>query len=60
MPMASWYRHGIMVLTWTQGVDNTNGIDLNAWYRIGTPESQTYPRAERCYMPDFLCSQKKW
>ena len=28
----SWYRHGIFVWTWTQGIDNTNGIDINSWY----------------------------
>ena len=31
-----------MVYTWTHGTDNTNGINLNSWYRIGTPESHTY------------------
>ena len=30
------------------GIDNTNGIDLDTWYRIATPESHTYERAE-CY-----------
>ena len=29
-------------------MDNTRGIDLGSWYRIGTPESHTYERAE-CY-----------
>ena len=28
--------------------DNTHGIDLDSWYKIGTPESHTYERAE-CY-----------
>ena len=37
-----------MVLTKTHGIDNTHGIDLDSWYRIGTPESHTYMRAE-CY-----------
>ena len=37
-----------MLYTWTHGIDNTNGIDLDSWYRIGTPESHTYERAE-CY-----------
>ena len=27
--------------TWTQGIDNSNDIDLNCWYRIGSPESHT-------------------
>ena len=39
--MDSWYRYGIMVETWTHGID-IKGINLNSWYRIGTPESQTY------------------
>ena len=39
--MDTWYRHGIMAYTWTQGIDSTNGIDLNSWLRIGTPESHT-------------------
>ena len=32
----SWYLYGIMVYTWTRGIDNTNDIDLGSWYRIGT------------------------
>ena len=44
----SWYRHGLMVQTWTHGIDmdswyknglmvqtRTNGIDLDSWYRHG-------------------------
>ena len=31
------YRHELMVYTWTHGIDNTNGIDIDSWYRIGTP-----------------------
>ena len=30
------------------GIDNTHGIDLDSWYRIGIPESHTHERAE-CY-----------
>ena len=37
-----------MVWTYTYGIDNTHGIDINSWYSIGTPESHTYERAE-CY-----------
>ena len=40
--MYSWYRHGLMVLTWTLR------FYLDSWYRIGTPESHTYARA-KCY-----------
>ena len=46
--MESLYRQGIMVDTWTHGIANTNGIDLNSWYKIGTPESHTYKKAECC------------
>ena len=37
-----------MVLTKAHGVDNTHANDLDSWYRIGTPESHMYERAE-CY-----------
>ena len=37
-----------MVWTWIHGIDNTHGIDLDSWYRIGTPESHKYKRAECC------------
>ena len=37
-----------MVWTWTHGIDNANAIELDSWYRIGTPESHMYERAE-CY-----------
>ena len=37
-----------MVCIYTHGIDNTHGIDLDSWYRIGTTESHTYERAE-CY-----------
>ena len=43
-----------MVLTRTYGIDKTHGIenthgnDSDSWYRIGTPESHAYERAE-CY-----------
>ena len=42
----SWYRNGIMVCIWTQGIEKINGIDLNSWKRIGTPKSHTYKRAD--------------
>ena len=38
----SWNRHGLMVLT------KTHGIELDSWYRISTPESHMYDRAECC------------
>ena len=47
--MDSWFWQRLMVYTWTYGIDNTHGIDLDSWYRIGTPESHTYKRAE-CYL----------
>ena len=37
-----------MVKILTHDIDNTHGIDLDSWYRIGTTESRTYERAE-CY-----------
>ena len=37
-----------MVWTRTHGIDNTHSIDLDSWYRIGTPESYMHERAE-CY-----------
>ena len=43
-----------MVWTWTHGIDNTHGIDLDSWYRIGTPESHTYKRAECCPYAGFF------
>ena len=40
--MDSWYRHGLMVLTWTLGIDMDSwyrhglyGIDMDSWYRHG-------------------------
>ena len=44
----SWYWQGLMLKTWTHGIDNTHGIDKDSWYRISSPESHTYERAE-CY-----------
>ena len=38
------------------GIDNTHGIDLNAWYSIGTPELHTYERDERCSYAGFFSS----
>ena len=52
--MDSWYRHGIMVQKWTQGIENTLGIKFDSWYRIGTPESHTYERAECCRMGNLF------
>ena len=40
--MDSWYWQRLMVWTWTYGIDNTHGIELNLWYSIDTPESHTY------------------
>ena len=28
--MDSWYRQGLMLMTWTHGIDNTHGIDLDS------------------------------
>ena len=42
-----------MVKTWNHGIDNTNGIDLDSWYGIGTPESHMYERAECCPYTEF-------
>ena len=33
--MDSWHIIGLMVQTWTHGIDNTHGIDLDTWYSIG-------------------------
>ena len=46
--MDSWYWQRLMICTKTYGVDNTDGIDLNSWYSIHTPESHTYERAKCC------------
>ena len=43
-----------MVNTWTHGIDNTHGIDLDSWYRIGAPESDTYERDECCPYAGFI------
>ena len=32
--MDAWYRHGLVVLANTHGMDNTYGIDLKSWYSI--------------------------
>ena len=40
--------------TWTHAIDNTNGIDLDSWYRIVTPESHTYERADCSRIRDFF------
>ena len=53
--MEPWYRHGFMVQTWTHGIDNIFGIDLDSWYRISTPESPTYERTECCMHAGFYC-----
>ena len=37
-----------MVQTWTHGIDNTNGINLDSFDSTGTPESHMYERVE-CY-----------
>ena len=52
--MDSWYRNGIMVYKWTQGIKNTNGIDLNSRYTIGIPESHKYERADCCPYDGFF------
>ena len=44
----SGQRQGLMVWKRTHGIDKTDDIDLDSWYRVGTPESQTYKRA-KCY-----------
>ena len=46
-----------MVKTWTHGIINTNGIDLDSWYRIGTPESHMIERAECCPYAAMLAAQ---
>ena len=46
--MDSWYWQRLMIWTQIYGIDNTHGIDLNLLYSIGTPELQTYKRAECC------------
>ena len=51
--MDSWYLQRLMVWTEAYGIDNANGIDLNSWYSIGTPESNTYDRAECCSYVGF-------
>ena len=45
-----------MVKKRTHGVDNTHGIDLDSWYKTGTPESHMYKRAECCPYAGFLSS----
>ena len=50
----SWYRNELMVQIWTHGIDNTNGIELDSWYRIGTPESHMYERAKFCLYAVFF------
>ena len=35
-----------MVKKRTYGIDNTHGIDLDSWSRIGTPESHTYKEGQ--------------
>ena len=48
-----------MVYTWTHGIDNTHGIDLDSWYRNGTPESLTYERAEYYPYAGFFMLESK-
>ena len=57
--MDSCYIHELMVQTWTHGIDNTNGIDLDSFDRIGTPESYTYKRAECCQYAGFVKFQNQ-
>ena len=52
--MDSWYLQGLMVQRWTHGIDNTHGIDLDSWYRIGNPESHMNERAECCPYAGFI------
>ena len=55
------YRHGLMVSTWTHGINMdswywlTIGIDSDSWYIIDTPESHTYERAKCCPYAGFFC-----
>ena len=42
-----------MVYTWTHGIDNTYGIEMDSWYRIATPESHRYKRADSCPYAGF-------
>ena len=44
--MESCFLKGIMVSTWTHGIDSNHGIDSDSWYRIATPESHTHKRAK--------------
>ena len=37
--MDSCYWQGLILKTWTHGIDRTHSIDLNSWYRILAPES---------------------
>ena len=55
--MDSWYKHGLMVLTQTYGIDNTHGSGLDSWYRFVPPESHTYERAECCLHAVFLAAR---
>ena len=43
-----------MLKTWTHGIDNTHGIDLDSWYRIGALETHTYKRAACCKYARFF------
>ena len=42
-----------MVKTWTHGIDDTHGIDLDRWYSIGTLELHMYERAKCCPYAGF-------
>ena len=52
--MDPWYRHVTKVQTWTHGIDNSHGFKSDSWYIIGTPESDTYKRAECCPFAGFF------
>ena len=54
--MYSRYWKGLMVYTWTHGIENTNGIKLDSQYGISTPYLHMYKSAEWCPYAGFFFS----
>ena len=59
--MDSRYWQGLNGINIDYGIDNTHAIDLDWWYRIGTPKSHTYERTKCCpYAIEKIDLQVLW
>ena len=52
--MDSLCKHGLLVYTWTHGIDIIHGIESDSWYSIGTNGSHTNERIKCCLYAGFF------